>query len=266
MNGIDKKFAELKGKGEKALIAYFTAGFPSAGETVEIVKKAEKCGADIIELGVPFSDPIADGPIIQYASFKSLERGMNTDGVFEICGTLKKSVTVPYLLMTYYNPVYRYGHANFSKKCAETGVSGVIIPDLPYEESAEIKKALNKYGVKLINFITPFTQPGRAEKILRDAEGFVYFVTLAGVTGPRSVFSDKTGGALKKVKSLTRVPVAAGFGISTPSQIEQIRDNIDGVIVGSFFVKKIIDGKMEELWSEIKRLKKPLAGREDSSG
>lgn len=265
MNGIDEKFAELKKKGEKALIAYFTAGFPSAGKTVEIVKKAEKSGADIIELGVPFSDPIADGPIIQYASFKALESGMNTDRVFGICDTLRQSVSVPYLLMTYYNPVYKYGLSRFSKRCAESGVSGVIIPDLPYEESGDVRKILKRHELKSISFLTPFTPVKRAEKILKDAEGFVYFITSAGVTGSMAGFSDRIAGRLKMVKNITDVPVAAGFGISSPAQIEQIKDNVDGIIIGSFFVKKIIDGKMEQLWAEIKELKKPLAGKRNWS-
>ncbi len=261
MNRIDEKFAELKKKGGKALIAYFTAGFPSAAGTVEIVKKAAKAGADIIELGIPFSDPIADGPVIQHASFKALEKGVNTDKVFGICGILKNSVSVPYLLMTYYNPVYKYGLSKFAVKCSETGVSGVVIPDLPYEESGDVRRSLKKYGIRSISFITPFTPLKRAEKILKDAEGFVYFVTSAGVTGQKAGFADEILERLKTAKSITNVPVAAGFGISSPEQVEQIKDNVDGIIVGSFFVKKIINGKMEELWAEIKRLKKPLAGK-----
>jgi len=266
MNRIDEKFVELRQKGEKSLIAYFTAGFPSAEETVEIAKKAEQAGVDIIEIGVPFSDPIADGPIIQFASFKSLKKGMNTDRVFEICSILQRSISVPYLLMTYYNPVYKYGLARFARISAETGVSGLIIPDLPYEESEEIRKVLKRYDIKLIGFITPFTPVQRMRKILGDAEGFVYFITSAGVTGPRSEFSSKLASALKKVKSISSVPVAAGFGISSPEQVRQIRDSVDGVIVGSLFVKKIIDGKMDELWEKIQELKKPLAGRENYSG
>ncbi len=263
MNRIDQKFDELKSNGRKALIAYFTAGFPSAAKTVEIAKKAERAGVDIIELGVPFSDPIADGPIIQHASFISLEKGMNTDRVFGICEILKESVNVPYLLMTYYNPVYRYGTAKFAKKCAGTGVSGVIVPDLPFEESGSMKKTLKAFDIKMISFLTPFTPLKRTRRILEDAEGFVYFITTAGVTGPRRCFSGATVSALKKVRSLTHVPVAAGFGISSSAQIRQIRDNVDGVIIGSFFVKKIIDGKMDELWAEIRELRKPLAGREN---
>ncbi|MBN1445625.1 MAG: tryptophan synthase subunit alpha [Candidatus Omnitrophica bacterium] len=258
MNGIDAKFAELKKKGEKALIVYFTAGLPSPEKTVDIVKKAEKAGADIVELGIPFSDPIADGPVIQEASFRALELGINTDKVFGICAVLKNSVAIPYLLMTYYNPVYRYGLLKFAKKCAGTGVAGIIIPDLPWEESEEARESLKKYGIALIDFLTPFTPVKRAEKILKDAGGFVYLVTYAGVTGRQAAMPDKTLKALKKFRKMTDVPVSAGFGISTPEQVKKIRSSVDGVIVGSFLVKKIIDGKIEELWETIKNLKKEL--------
>jgi tryptophan synthase alpha chain len=266
MNKIDEKFAEMKRKNEKALIAYFTAGFPSVKKTTEIVRKAEKAGVDIIELGVPFSDPIADGPIIQYASFKSIERGINIDKIFGICEVLKKSVNLPYLLMTYYNPVYKYGCEKFAKRCSETGVSGIIIPDLPFEESGNTRTTLKRFDVTLVSFITPFTPVKRAEKILKNAEGFVYFITSAGVTGPRKNFSNEMVKSLKAIRAMTHIPVAAGFGITSKDQIEQVKNNVDGVIIGSFFVKKIIDGKIEELWTEIRGLKKPLKGKRSYSG
>ncbi len=261
MNRIDEKFAELKGKGEKALIAYFTAGLPSVNGTIEIVKGAEKSGVDIVELGVPFSDPIADGPIIQDASFRALEAGMNVDKVFDICKALKRSVKLPYLLMTYYNPVYKYGCVKFARRCAETGISGIIIPDLPFEESRDIRKILKKHGTILVSFLTPFTPLKRAKRILKDAEGFVYFITSAGVTGPRKSFSSEMAKKLKEIRTMTGIPVSAGFGISSAVQIEQICDNVDGVIIGSFFVKKIIEGKIEQLWADIKELKMPLLGK-----
>jgi len=258
MNRIDAKFSELRKKGGRALIAYFTAGLPSVEATPNIVKKAEKAGADIVELGIPFSDPIADGPVIQHASFKALEAGVNTDKVFGICSVIKNSAGIPYLLMTYYNPVYRYGLLKFAKRCRETGVSGVIIPDLPWEESAEARKVFRRQGIVLVNFLTPFTPQKRAERILKDAEGFVYLVTYAGVTGRKSGIPDETLSTMKRFKKMTDVPIAAGFGISTTEQIKKIRDSIDGVIIGSFFVKKIIDGKIEELWETIASLKEAL--------
>jgi len=261
MTRIDEKFLELGRKGEKALITYFTAGLPTEGETARIVKEAERAGADIVELGIPFSDPIADGPVIQRASFAALEKGMNTDRVFGICENLKHSITIPYLLMTYYNPVYRYGLSRFAKKCTDTGVSGVIIPDLPHEESADARNIFRKRGIILINFLTPFTPLKRARRILENAEGFVYLVTHAGVTGQKSDIPDGTLKAIKRFGKMTDVPIAAGFGISTTEQVSRIGRSVDGVIVGSFLVKKIIDDKIEELWETIANLKKALAGR-----
>ncbi|MGI6596109.1 MAG: tryptophan synthase subunit alpha [Elusimicrobia bacterium] len=258
MNRIDEKFKELRERGDKALIAYFTAGLPSVKENIDIIIKAEESGVDIVEIGVPFSDPIADGLIIQHASHISMEKGINTDIVFEICRELKESVKIPYLLMTYYNPVYKYGIVKFSKKCAETGVSGVIIPDLPFEESGEAQNALKKKNIHLINFLTPFTPDKRAEKIIKNSEGFIYFVTGAGVTGPREHFSEEMWEKLKVLRKLSDIPVAAGFGISGTAQVKEIKKSVDGVIIGSFFVKKILDGKIKELWKGIKEIKKVL--------
>ncbi|MCX8082636.1 MAG: tryptophan synthase subunit alpha [bacterium] len=259
MNRIDEKFKRLKKKEEKALIAYFTAGLPSTAGTVDIIKKAEQSGVDIIEIGIPFSDPIADGPIIQYASHLSLEKGTNTDNVFEICRELKNSVDIPYLLMTYYNPVYRYGIEKFVGRCAETGVSGLIIPDLPFEEGKEIREILKKRDIYLINFLTPFTPERRAEKIVKASDGFIYFITSAGVTGPREDFSKEMWEGLSVIRRVSDIPVAAGFGISSVQQVKKLKEKIDGVIIGSFFVKKVIDGKIKELWKEIKAIKKVLS-------
>lgn len=258
MNRIDEKFLDLKNRGEKALIAFFTAGFPSAGKTVEMIKMAEKSGVDMVELGIPFSDPIADGPIIQYTSLQALKAGINTDGIFDICFELQKNIRIPYLLMGYYNPVYRYGLKKFADRCAAAGVSGVIIPDIPYEENGEIRGLLKEKDIKLISFMTPFTSVKRAEKILKDAEGFIYFVTIAGVTGPKGSFAGELIAKLKEAKRITDIPLAAGFGVSGVKQIREIKEFVDGVIVGSFFAKKIIDGKTDRLWEIIRRFKRAL--------
>lgn len=258
MNRIDEKFRKLRVKNEKALISYFTAGLPSFERNLDIIKKAEESGVDIVEIGVPFSDPIADGPIIQYASHLSLEKGTNTDTVFEICSELKKSINIPYLLMTYYNPVYRYGIEKFSKRCADTGVSGIIIPDLPFEESTEVRQILKKKDIYLINFLTPFTPESRARKIIKASEGFIYFITSAGVTGPRDSFSKEMWDKLEMVRRISDIPVAVGFGISSPEQVKNLKEYVDGVIIGSFFVKKILDGKIKELWETIREIKRVL--------
>ncbi|HOK55823.1 MAG TPA: tryptophan synthase subunit alpha [bacterium] len=258
MTQIEKKFKELKIKKEKALILYFTAGFPSFENSIEIIKKSAEKGADIIEIGIPFSDPIADGPVIQYTSAKALENGMNTNKCFELAKILKNEMNIPYLFMTYFNPVYRYGIEKFADRCVECGVSGLIIPDLPYEESFEIKEILKKREMNLIYFLTPFTSEKRMKKITRMANGFIYFISVAGVTGQRDSLNPEIIDVIKKVKSLKEIPVALGFGISTKEQIKQIKEYVDGIIIGSFFLQKIIDGKIDEVEELIYQFKKEL--------
>ncbi len=258
MTEIERKFNELKKKREKALILYFTAGFPSFEKSIEIIKKSVEKGADIIEIGIPFSDPIADGPIIQYTSSKAIENGINVDRCFEIVKILKNETNIPYLFMTYYNPVYKYGVEKFTDRCVESGISGLIIPDLPYEESYEVLKILNRKNLNLIYFLTPFTSEKRMKKIIKKANGFIYFISIAGVTGPREEIDIETINSLKKVKEITKIPVALGFGISKKEQISQIKEYIDGIIVGSFFLKKIIDEKIEDLENLILEFKTTL--------
>jgi len=258
MTEIERKFNELKKKREKALILYFTAGFPSFEKSIEIIKKSVEKGADIIEIGIPFSDPIADGPIIQYTSSKAIENGINVDRCFEIVKISKNETNIPYLFMTYYNPVYKYGVEKFTDRCVESGISGLIIPDLPYEESYEVLKILNRKNLNLIYFLTPFTSEKRMKKIIKKANGFIYFISIAGVTGPREEIDIETINSLKKVKEITKIPVALGFGISKKEQISQIKEYIDGIIVGSFFLKKIIDEKIEDLENLILEFKTTL--------
>jgi len=258
MTEIEKKFKKLKEKKEKALILYFTAGFPTFDETIEIIKKSAEKGADIIEIGIPFSDPIADGPIIQYTSSKALENGMNTDKCFELAKILKNEINIPYLFMTYFNPVYKYGIEKFADRCFECGVSGLIIPDLPYEESFEIREILKERDMNLIYFLTPYTSEKRMKKIVKKANGFIYFISVAGVTGPRESLGSETIDTIKKIKEMTEIPVALGFGISNRQMINQVKEYVEGVIIGSFFLQKIIDGKTKELEDLIVDFKKEL--------
>ncbi len=258
MTEIEKKFKELKERKEKALILYFTAGFPSFEDSIEIIKKSSEKGADIIEIGIPFSDPIADGPVIQYTSAKALENGINTDKSFEIAKILKSEINVPYLFMTYFNPVYKYGIERFADNCFECGVSGLIIPDLPYEESFELRNVLKERNMNLIYFLTPFTSEKRVKKIIKKASGFIYFISVAGVTGIREDLSDETIEKLKRTKEMTEIPIAIGFGISKREQVRQIKEYVDGIIIGSFFLKKIIDGQIKEMEDLIIEFKKEL--------
>lgn len=258
MTEIEKKFKELKNKKEKALILYFTAGFPNFYDSIEIIKKCVKNGADIIEIGIPFSDPIADGPIIQYTSNKALENGMNTDECFKFSQILKKEIDIPCLFMTYFNPVYKYGIKRFIENCRKSGISGLIIPDLPFEESFEIRKFLEEKNMNLIYFLTPFTSEIRMKKILRKANGFIYFISLAGVTGPREIISLEAVEKVKKIRKMTNIPIAIGFGISKVEQIRYIKNYVDGIIVGSFLLQKIINGEIEKLGKSVKKFKNEL--------
>lgn len=262
MSKITEKFKELEAKKEKALIAYLTAGFPDFPSSICIMKEVEKCGVDLLEIGVPFSDPIADGPVIQASSQKALEKGINLRKIFQLCKTLKKSISIPYLLMSYYNPIFNFGLARFAKQCSITGVSGIIIPDLPVEENSPLNKFLKPYGIDLIHFLTPYTSAARTKKIISSASGFIYFVSVAGVTGTRNSFAPGLIKNVKEIKKNTSLPVAVGFGISNNKQVQQIGKVADGIIIGSYLIKKISDGKTKEMERTLKEFKEILKDSE----
>jgi tryptophan synthase alpha chain len=251
---ISEKFGELKQKKEGALIGYVMAGDPSVEATCGIVKALAKGGADIIELGFPFSDPVADGPTIQVAGQRALAAGMNIERYFELVRTLE--VEVPLVCMTYYNPVFRYGVEKFVEHAAEAGISGLIIPDIPVEEAADLKGSCESNGLDLIFLVAPTTTDARIQKILQRGSGFIYLVSRLGVTGAREDVSGSTKELLSRVK--TDIPKAVGFGISTGRQAAEVRRaGADAVIVGSAFVRIIEEGKdvnerLEALAGELK--------------
>jgi len=251
---ISEKFGELKQKKEGALIGYVMAGDPSAEATFGIVKALANGGADIIELGFPFSDPVADGPTIQVAGQRALAAGMDIEHYFELVRALE--VEVPLVCMTYYNPVFRYGVEKFVAHAAEAGISGLIIPDIPVEEAADLKSSCEKYGLDLIFLVAPTTTDVRIQKILEKGSGFIYLVSRLGVTGTREDVSGSTKELLARVK--TDIPKAVGFGISTGKQAAEVRKaGADAVIVGSAFVRIIEEGngvneKLEALARELK--------------
>ncbi len=222
----------------KAFIAFITAGDPTADFTVNMVLEMEKAGADIVEIGVPFSDPIAEGPVIQEANIRALGGGMTTDGVFEIVKKVREKSEIPLCLMGYLNPVFHYGYDRFFSKCQESGVDGVIIADLPYEEKAEADEVAAKYGVDVISLIAP-TSEQRIQMIAKEAKGFIYLVSSMGVTGVRSQITTDVDKIAKSIKEVTDVPVAIGFGISTPEQAANMAAKADGSIVGSAIVRMI---------------------------
>ena len=223
----------------KAFIAFLTAGDPCLEKTVEYIFEIEKAGADLIEIGIPFSDPIAEGIVIQEASLRALSAGMTTDGVFEIARRVREKSQIPLCFMTYLNPVFHYGYDKFFSKCGELGIDGIIIPDLPYEEKEEVSSAASPYGVDVISLIAP-TSEERIKDIAKDAQGFIYTVSSMGVTGMRSNITTNLDSIIASIKSAAPdTPAAIGFGISTPEQAAKYSAIADGVIVGSAIVKII---------------------------
>ncbi len=235
-NRIDKKFAELRAEGKKAFIPFITAGDPDIETTKKLVKRLADCGADLIELGIPFSDPVAEGPVIQEASIRALAGGANLDIISDAVVEIRKSVDIPLLYMMYFNSMLAYGLDKFFKKCAEIGIDGVIVPDLPYEESGEIAEYTEKYGVHQILLVSPTSEESRLENIARDAKGFIYCVSSMGVTGMRSSFSDKIAYMTSTIERVSDIPKCIGFGISRPEHIKQLEGAADGLIVGSAIV------------------------------
>ena len=223
---------------QKALIVFITGGDPNLNITEELLYAMEEAGADLIEIGIPFSDPVAEGPVIQAANERALQVGTTTDQLFELITRARKKVTVPLVFLTYMNPVYTYGTERFMKKCQESGVDGVIIPDVPYEERDELSGAMNQYGIQRISMIAP-TSKERIAMIAKEAEGFLYCVSSLGVTGIRSDISTDLPGMLAVAREVTEVPCAIGFGISTPEQAKEMTATADGVIVGSAIVKLV---------------------------
>lgn len=222
----------------KAFIPFITCGDPDLETTAKIVREAVANGADLIELGIPFSDPTAEGPVIQGANIRALKGGVTTDKVFDLVRELRKDVTVPMVFMTYSNVVFSYGAEKFISTCKEIGINGLILPDLPYEGKEEFLPQCKKYGVDLISLIAP-TSENRIAMIAKEADGFIYLVSSLGVTGTRSEISTDLKSIVDVIRQNTSVPCAIGFGISTPEQAKKMADIADGAIVGSAIIKII---------------------------
>ena len=239
MNRIDQKFIQLKTQNKKAFIAFITAGFPDLATTARLVIALENNGVDIIELGVPFSDPLADGPLIQEASRLSLKQKTNLVKILDLVKQLRRRTSLPICLMTYYNPVFCFPEKTFVDRAVASGVDGVIIPDLPYEEAQGFSRYANQKGLVNICFISPTSSGARIKAILKAARGFIYYVSLTGVTGSRKSLDGDLETKLSAIRKLTTKPVCVGFGISNACQVKAVRKIADGVIVGSAIVAKI---------------------------
>ena len=233
MNRIKDAF-----QGKKAFIAYLMAGDPSLGRSAEYILAAQEAGADMVEIGVPFSDPVAEGEVIQAASARALAAGTRLDGIFGMVASIKGRMRIPLVFMTYVNPVFVYGYDRFFAKCAEIGVCGVIVPDMPFEEQGEAKAAAGRHGVEVVTLVAP-TSASRVAGIAAGAEGFIYLVSSMGVTGVRGEITTDLSEIVSEIRRHSDVPIAIGFGISTPEQARRYSAIADGVIVGSAIVRII---------------------------
>ena len=239
MGRIEMTFAALKRKGEKALVAYITAGYPGLETTRTLIPALERAGVDIVEVGVPFSDPTADGPVIQAASQAALKNGTTLSRVLDLIAGLRGAVGIPLVLFSYYNPIFSMGSAAFARRAADAGVDGVLVVDLPAEESAELRRETDPAGIEFISLVAPTTGGDRVRKVVKASTGFIYYISVTGVTGTRGPEMDETRTNVGVIRTLTKIPVVVGFGVSTPEQARQIGSAADGVVVGSAFVKLI---------------------------
>lgn len=260
-NRIKEKFKKLKVENKKAFIAFITCADPCLEKTFEIAQALEKTGVDILELGVPFSDPLADGPVIQAASQRSLLKGTNLKKIFAFVKKFRKKSSLPLVLMTYYNPVLHYGLRQFSIDCLKNGVDGVIVPDLPIEEAGELKKELKNRYISSVFFISPASDNKRKVKAALASTGFIYYISLTGVTGERKNLSPALIKNLIETKKIVKdKPVCVGFGISNAAQIREIKPYCDGIIVGSAIIKIISENlNNPNLVQKIKDFSKKLA-------
>jgi tryptophan synthase alpha chain len=235
MNRIEDAFIN-----KKAFIPFITAGDPDLDTTREILLAMQEAGADLIEIGIPFSDPVAEGPVIQAADDRALASGTTTDKIFDMVASIQNQIHIPVVFMTYINPIYVYGVEKFAKKTKECGVAGVIVPDVPFEEKKEIQDTFRQEGLTVISMIAP-TSKDRVQMIAKEAEGFVYCVSSLGVTGVRSEISTGISTLIEQVQAVKEIPCAIGFGISTPEQAKEMAAISDGAIVGSAIVKIVAE-------------------------
>ncbi len=240
MSKITQLFKTLQQTGRKALMPYVTMGYPALESALEIVPAIAEAGADLVELGVPFSDPLADGATIQAAGQKALENGMSLSLCLDQAATLRsRGVTLPFVMMGYYNPIVRFGVERFARAAAEAGVDGVITPDLPPEEAEALYAAITAQGLDCIFLLAPTSDAARMRIVVEKSTGFVYLVSLVGVTGARDALPPDLAGFVARVRAATDKPLAVGFGIATPEQAAQVAQIADGVIVGSALVKTV---------------------------
>jgi tryptophan synthase alpha chain len=247
MNRIKQSFKRLKEKNEKAFVPYIMAGDGGMEVLGDRLAFLEKCGASAVEIGIPFSDPVADGPTIQQAGLRALGNGTTLKAVLATIASIRDKINIPLILMTYLNPVLAFGLERFAEAAQQAGIDGCIIPDLPIEEEEIIEPLLEKAGIELIRLVTLTSPDERIKEVAAKGKGYVYAVTVTGITGARSGFDENLGKFLQKVKQNSPIPVLAGFGISTPEHVKEVGQYCDGVIVGSKIVDLFYQNKLEEI-------------------
>lgn len=239
MGRIETKFAELKKNGRKAFIAYLTAGDPSLSKTASLVLALEQAGVDILEIGVPFSDPTADGPVIQAAAQRALSAGVTLDAILAMIERLRERTEIPIVLFGYYNPIFSYGNERFAARAKEAGVDAILVVDLPPEEAGELRRFTDAAGIDFISLVAPTTGAERLASIAKGASGFLYYISVTGVTGSAVPVLTDIERDLETIRRATDLPVAVGFGISTPEQAAAIAPLADGIVIGSAVVRLI---------------------------
>ena len=252
LSKVDEKFNELKNNKKLALMPFIMAGDPNIEITSDILLKLQENGADLIELGIPYSDPLADGPVIQVSASRALKSGTSPRKVIKLLESLKGKLNIPIILFSYLNPLLCFGFENFCEMASNAGVSGLIVPDLPLEEASKFSKIVSNHTMDLILLVAPTTPFERMKKISHQTKGFTYLVSVTGVTGERNKMENRVENLIAKLKEITTTPIAVGFGISTPEHVNKVREwGADGVIIGSAFVKRISTSNEKEIVNHV---------------
>jgi tryptophan synthase alpha chain len=252
MNRIEKKFRDVHAAGRKAFVGYLTAGDPDPERSESDIRAAVKAGVDVLELGVPFSDPTADGPVIQEAAQRALAAGMTVRKCLDLVARLRRDLDVPIVLFGYANPFYSYGYERLCTDAARAGADGLLVVDLPFEEAAELRTPAAEVGLCLIPLIAPTTPPDRASQVLAEASGFVYYIMVTGVTGARAQVAANVAEHVRQLRNCTRLPIAAGFGVSSGAQAREAAVECDGIVVGSALVRAARENRLAGLAGEIR--------------
>ena len=251
MNRITAKFEELKKQGKKALIGYLTAGDPDIRASEKSMRAALASGIDILEIGVPFSDPTADGPTIQAAGQRALKAGTDLRQILRLAASLRRSFDNPFILFSYVNPLFRYGYKKICADAVKNGIDGFLVVDLPFEESDELRRHMRRHGLIFIQLIAPTTSPQRAAKLLAEADGFVYYIMVKGVTGKRKQLESDIGAQVAKLRAEAKIPIAVGFGISNAAQACAAASKADAIVVGSALVEAARNSRLRSFVREL---------------